>query len=344
MGSSKKGKRKRPQPVSPPAGQPAARSESTRQVRRQRAIEGREAKRRQNLLIGGVLLAAFLAFANSLDGEFVYDDRLQVLKNPTVKSLSNIPMMMTKSVWQFMNQGAAGAVGPYYRPLFNVILIINYQMFEFSVFGWHLVSVLLHVGVTLLIYLLARRFGLSAQAGLVGALLFAVHPVHSESVAWVSGIPDPMAALFIILSMLAYERHRETPLAGWKLPGLSAAFAFLALLSKETAIALPVFFVVSELLDRVEGESFGALAARTLKRTAPFFAVATVYLVLRYLVLGFLRQDDPNSAGIPSIQVLLTCNRLRILVSGAPHLVSQRFSVARSGSFGGRRSDGVPSL
>ncbi|HLG16549.1 MAG TPA: phospholipid carrier-dependent glycosyltransferase [Blastocatellia bacterium] len=287
------------------AADPRAKAGSVKAARRVRAIQSRESRRKERLILGAVLVITFLAFANSLNGEFVYDDRLQVLNNPTIKSLSNIPRMLTESVWQFMNQGAAGPVGPYYRPLFNVALIINYHLFEFSVTGWHLVSVLFHLGVVLLVYMLAHRYGLTSQAAAIAAAVFGLHPVHSESVAWVSGIPDPMAAVFILTSMLVYERYRETP-ARWPRFAVSAGLALLALLSKETAIALPVFLAVREALDRPEGESLTALGRRMVSRAAPFFGVAGLYVVLRYLVLGFLRQDEPGSAGIPFAHVLLT--------------------------------------
>lgn len=305
MGSSRRG-RKKPRPASrPAASEGQVRTEAPKSARRQRAIESRETRRKERLLVGAILLITFLGFANSLNGEFVYDDRLQVLKNPTIKSLSNIPRMLTESVWQFMNQGAAGPVGPYYRPLFNVALIINYQLFEFNVFGWHLVSVLFHLAVTLLVYLLARRFGLSFQVAAIAAFVFGIHPVHSESVAWVSGIPDPMAAVFILTSILVYERYREAP-GRWRRLGVSTALALMAMLSKETSMALPVFLAVREALDRQAGETLANVGSRIAKRTAPFFAVTALYLVLRYLVLGFLRQDEPNSAGIPFTHVLLT--------------------------------------
>ena len=307
MGDSRKGKKsKRKTPPASDTAEPTARTESARTARRQRAIEVHQSRRRERLLVGAVLLATFLAYTNAFSGEFVYDDRFQILKNPTIKSLSNIPRVFTQSVWQFMNQGSAGAVGPYYRPLFNVALIVNYQMFELSVFGWHLVSLLFHLAVTLLVYMLSRRFGLSMLGGLAAAAVFGLHPVHSESVAWISGIPDPMAGAFLLGSVLVYERYRESTLHRSAYLAGSICLAFLAMLCKETAIVLPVFLMFREALDRKEGESRSTTFLNGAKRAAPFFGSAAVYLLLRYAVLGFLSKPEPAAAATTAAQVALT--------------------------------------
>src|SRR6185503_6259221 len=156
---------------------PQAKPPSTRQQRRVSAIERSQAVKLQRLLLFGVLAITALAFVNSLDGQFVYDDRLQVLKNPTINSLANIPRMFTQGVWQFLNEGDKSVVGPYYRPLFNIALIINHALFGLNVFGWHLFSIALHLVVVFLVYCLAREWKLSFEVSAAAALLFGLHPV-----------------------------------------------------------------------------------------------------------------------------------------------------------------------
>jgi hypothetical protein len=97
------------------------------------------------VLLFVILAVSALAFANAIDGQFVYDDRLQVLKNPTLNSLSNIPKMFTQGVWQFLSETDKTAVGPYYRPIFNIALIVNRHLFGLEVAGWHIVSIALHL-------------------------------------------------------------------------------------------------------------------------------------------------------------------------------------------------------
>jgi len=179
-------------------------------------------------------------------------------------------------------------------------------LFGFEVFGWHLVSIALHLGVVFLVYRLARQWELSFEVSAASALLFGLHPVHSESVAWVSALPDPLATLFILSSLLLYERYYEkggirNPLALYA----SVALALMAMASKEVAVIYPVFLVAREALGRGK-ENITELATRVVTRTAPFFAAIGLYLGMRYYVLGFLRQDEPKSLGIPFVHVLIT--------------------------------------
>ena len=281
-----------------------------------------QTKRGELILIGGVLLATLLAYVNSLDGEFVYDDRMQVLQNPTIKSLAMIPTMIAGSVWQFMSQTPGAVVDPYYRPLFNIAMAINYQLFGLNVLGWHFVSVLLHIVVTLLVFLLAREYGLPAAGAGIAAAVFGLHPVHSESVAWISGIPDPIAAVFILGSILTYERWRKLQTRTLLL-GLSAGLAFLAMLSKEIGVAVPIYILAREILEREKDVSTVSLIRRTAARSWPFFAVGAAYLVMRYVVLGSIAQAGPNAGGIPLADVFLTIPAVlmrygRLLVFPAP--------------------------
>src|ERR671938_214151 len=103
-------KKKKPSAVSaaaaaaPATETTTAKSPSVRQARRERAFESKRRQRQEWLLVGGVLLITAFAFFNSRDGQFVYDDRLQVLRNPTITRLANIPKMFVQSVCQFLNE------------------------------------------------------------------------------------------------------------------------------------------------------------------------------------------------------------------------------------------------
>lgn len=281
-------------------------SVSARQQRRERAREQSRLKGQERLLLPGTLAITALAYLNALNGEFVYDDRVQVLKNPTLTSLSNIPKMFTQGVWQFLNSGDQNAVGPYYRPMFNIALIVNHQLFGLEVFGWHLFSIVVHLGVVFLVYRLARQWKLSTEVSLAAALLFGVHPVHSESVAWVAALPDPLAAIFILTSLLLYERYYHERIRKPVMLCASIALALAAMLSKEVAAVFPLFLVAREMLERPEGETLSGAITRAGRRVVPFFAMIVLYLSMRYYVLGFLRRDESSSLGIPAIQVLIT--------------------------------------
>src|SRR5712692_5790272 len=134
-----------------------------------------------------IFLASFLAYANSLGGEFVFDDTDQIVENQNIRSWDNLAKAFTTHVWAF-REGSdtldAPPPLPYYRPLFTVMLTAEYHLFGLWPQGWHLVSVLLHilcgVGVFYVILILSKR----RIVALLAALVFAVHPVHAESVSW----------------------------------------------------------------------------------------------------------------------------------------------------------------
>src|SRR5205085_1082795 len=102
----------------------------------------------------------------------------------------------------------------YYRPLFNLYLLVNYQLFHLNPAGWHLLLVLWHLLVTLLVYRLARRLLKDEGGALTAALIFGVHPVHIESVAWISGVTEPMLAVFFLGALLGYLRWRDGAAGG----------------------------------------------------------------------------------------------------------------------------------
>jgi len=175
---------------------------------------------------------------NCLANGFAADDQQQILSNAFIKDLGNLPKAFTNSVWTFASDNIVFTVDRYYRPLFNVLLSVNYAIFGSSPRGWHLVNVLIDAGVAYLVFLVLRKIVGSNWVALIASVLFAAHPVHAESIAWISGMTDPLMALFALPSFLAYLRYRQTR-ERWALV-VFLALLLLSLLCKETAIALPV--------------------------------------------------------------------------------------------------------
>jgi Flp pilus assembly protein TadD len=114
------------------------------------------------------------------------------------------------------------------------------------------------------------------------ALLFATHPVHTEAVTWVAGLPDLSFAFFFLLSFLLYLRSTdEKPPLPWSYP-LSVLSFFLATLCKEPALTLPIVLMGYDSLVR---RNPGGLLVR-FRRYVPYFAAAGIYLILRFHALG----------------------------------------------------------
>ncbi|HET7101166.1 MAG TPA: glycosyltransferase family 39 protein, partial [Terriglobia bacterium] len=234
-----------------------------------------------------ILLATFLAYSNTLGFNFVYDDRGQILANVQVHAWRYVPHYFFERVWSFAYPGIQGN---YYRPLFLLFLLLNYKIFGPYAAGWHLVSVAAHMGVTYLVYLLARRLTGGQRTPLLAALIFGLHPVHIESVAWISGVTDPLLALCLLPSFLCYLRARERRAQGRSWLVGSLALYGLAMLSKETALILPILIFTFEWLWQDASGSSGLRPVLERTRAAaarivPFLLLTLLYLAVRWRVL-----------------------------------------------------------
>lgn len=247
-----------------------------------RASRERRASLGLAVLVGVIALGAY---ANALSNGFVYDDVPQVVENPWIRDLGNLPNAFATHVAGFRDNANAN----YYRPLMHVAYSMTYAVVGAEPVGYHLVNVALHAVTSVLIFLLllelARGRGLEGRRALYGAAfaasVFAVHPIHTEAVTWVAGVPDVLAGLFVTLSLYLYVRERRT---GTRAAYVGSVVAFaLALLSKEPAFGLLAVLVV---FDFAAGRR--ALHPRSLLRYLPFAVIALTYLAVRTYALGDL--------------------------------------------------------
>lgn len=236
-----------------------------------------------------VLAVALLASAGSLRNGFVYDDIPQVVRNPWIRDFGQFPTVFSTGAWDY-----AGTASNYYRPMMHVAYTATFGLFGLDPRGFHAVNVLLHAAVCLVLFACSR--GLLRRSGLTGrtpallaagaALLFAVHPIHTEVVYWIGGVPDLLVALFLLAALHLYSSLPDDGSPGaW--PRLSAAAAcfFLALLSKEVALVFPGILVAHDL-------AFRSWSRRGVRRQAlaylPFAGAFLVYFALRVNALGAL--------------------------------------------------------
>jgi len=229
-------------------------------------------------------VAVLVLYAPALDGEFVYDDLLVIQQNPQIASLANLPSIFAGSYWDFLDAEGASHVG-YYRPLTMALVSGLYWLGDGAPAAFHWGSLLVYALACCAAWRFAARLLGSPVAGFWAALLFAVHPLHVESVAWISALHDPLHALFGFLALTAFLDWREgRPGArGWPV----ALWFFLALLSKDAAVAFPFVALVVELC-RPSGEAAEATNTRQRLTAAliPFVAAFALYYLLRVLVFG----------------------------------------------------------
>jgi protein O-mannosyl-transferase len=241
------------------------------------------------------LVLGFLVYTNTLGGEFVYDDEQQIVRNTLIQDRSQFWRAMTSDVWGVFNAGEQ-AVSNYWRPSFVCWMILNFRFFGLATFGWHLASILLHLVVIALAFAILRRLAVSRPIAGAIALIFAVHPVHSESVAWISGAPDLIlgAALLGSLWFVNLLGEKKTALR-W---ALALGLYMVALGAKEIAILYPLIAVaVLYRGDRDPGEKSGSWA-RILSIVWPFAAVAVIYLITRRSILGTTARFPEGAANL----------------------------------------------
>ena len=251
-----------------------------------------------------IVAATVLVYANSLSGAFVFDDMTQILGNPHLHTWSNILRAFTSDVWSFQRGTfSANIPPPYYRPLFTAYLTLNYKLFGLWEPGWHLMNLLVHVAATVAVYFLLKRLSGRLVAALA-SLIFGLHTAHVESVSWISGIPDPLAALFYIPSLLWYVRYREEREKKW-LAASVVAFG-LAILCKETPLALPLVLCVWELTRPISRPSLALRFKDVVLQMVPYAVVAAAYLALRFSTLGRISWKHPNMAQVPDSAIWMT--------------------------------------
>ncbi len=245
-----------------------------------------------------ILTLVFLAYLGTLWFQFVHDDRFQILGNTWLRSWKYLPRYFTADVWAFEYPAFRGT---FYRPVFLLWFRLQYLVFGLNPWGWHLCTVLCHVGVTLLVYYTAARLLGDRLAALFATLIFGLHPTHAEAVAWVSGVPEPLSAIFLFASYLFYLRKRAEPAHARTFLVASLGLYALASLSKETAVILPLIIFACEFLwtDRTAPSCWRTWVERSRKAfsvVAPYLGWFGIYMVVRFLSLhGFQNTKEAHS-------------------------------------------------
>ncbi|TWT46261.1 Tetratricopeptide repeat protein [Phycisphaerae bacterium RAS1] len=278
-----------------PSKQPDRRRESTARGATVTARSTAAAARDRGWVFAlAVFILTAAAFGPALNADFVdWDDTDNFLRNPNYRGLGDAQLQW---MWTTFHMG-------HYQPLTWMTLGADYLMWGMNARGYHATSLLIHAATAAVVFLLARRLialgaglGVAASATAVSpaplniaaacaALLFSVHPLRAEAVAWVTERRDVLSGFFFVLTLLFYVRAQESPPGGYWRWIAAAGLAFLlCCFSKVIAIALPLLFLI---LDAYPLRRFtlargnGADPRRTLRwllfEKLPFVAVAAFF-------------------------------------------------------------------
>ena len=252
-------------------------------------VEQNPASRRNRLYLLGILAITFIVFIPSLKNGFTnYDDQLYVTENALITTLSGD--IITKPV--------AGN----YHPLTILSLALNFKISGLEPFSYHLVNLIFHLLNTLLVFYFASMISRgSMEVAVITALLFGIHPMHVESVAWVSERKDVLYAFFFIaglITYLKYARKRNMALytATWALFLLSGA-------SKPAAVVFPLILLLVDYFQERKPDM------KLILEKAPFFAGSFFF--------GFLTIAAQESEAIGSFEQYPVVERIMFASYGA---------------------------
>jgi hypothetical protein len=216
------------------------------------------------LLIAALTL---VTYSRALRNGFVLDDLRCVVENPVLAEFKNVPLIFASD-----DAVGTGSHNPYYRPFTTLSFALDQFLYDTSALGYHVTNLLLHLSVSLLLYVGMLRLRARPAAAFLAALLFAVHPAHAEPVAYISARADLLCGLGLVASLLLYLRWRDS---GSRMAYACSVAAFaIAVFSKIVATLFPFLLaVLAAVLFRGERRRWTAIV--------PHLLVVLVFLAIR---------------------------------------------------------------
>ncbi len=218
-----------------------------------------------------LFLTAVVTYIPAMGAGFVWDDELEVVGNQVLQSPDQLA-----EVW------LRGDTADYY-PLKSTVQWVGWRLWGADPVGYHLVNIGLHGLGALLLWRWLRR--IRVPGAWLAGLVFAVHPVAVESVAWISELKNTLSLVFFLLTLLAFSRYESRP-SGRTFAAALVAFA-AALLSKTSVVPLPLVLLIAAYWQR------GSITRRDVLRTLPFFFLAAAFALLT-VVLQYHRAIGPD--------------------------------------------------
>lgn len=238
------------------------------------------------LLPAILLVITFIAYLPVFqNGISTWDDDAYITHNPLIYSLD-------------LKEIFSGSVMGNYHPMTILALAVEYQLFGLNATGFHTVNLLLHLLNVVLVFYVIHLFSNKIEVALVASLLFGIHPMHAESVAWVAEQKDLLYTCFFLASLILYLKyvrgfHRKHYI-------LALLFFLLSLLSKAMAAPLPVVLLLA---DYFQGRK---IDKKAILEKVPFFVLAVIFGII-----AILAQQSQGAANVVAFnfpqRILIAC-------------------------------------
>ncbi len=240
--------------------------------------EARENKKRKLLYLGGVLLITLILYIPSLFNDFIvnWDDGGYIHEHELVHELNaeNIGKIFHPLTFYKGN----------YHPLTTFFYAVEYSLVGENAFLYHLNNLIFHLLNVWLVFWLVRLLSKRTELAAFVALFFGIHPMHVESVAWISERKDVLYAFFFLLAAISYYFYLTREEKKTRNYLLAVVFFFLSLLSKSAAVALPGVLLLIDYLIRRK------LSFKLLLDKIPF-----IILSLTFGILAVMSQDEKGA-------------------------------------------------
>jgi tetratricopeptide (TPR) repeat protein len=279
------------------------------------------------ITIAFLIVLGFAVYGNSLHGTFLYDDYILIKHNGYIKDWSNIPKIFITDV------GRGGSLRyHYYRPFILVTYLIDYSLYRLNEVGYHITNILIHIFVAGTVYWLISILFNNTPLAFLTSCLFVIHPIHTSSVAYMSGRGDPLSALFALLAFIFYLKiHDARNLVFYVLMMLCYV---IALLSKENSLILPALVLLYHYTfkKRLKINLFLSIAGLSF-----IFVFLRLTLVRNFLPLPHLASHTPLLQRIPGFFIAIATYFKLLLLPFSLHMEygNKLFNFANPGVIGG---------
>jgi len=246
-----------------------------------------------SLLVILLIVIAFAAFFPSLRNGFtLWDDDLYVTDNPVIMTLS------TASVRHILSTFQLG----FYHPLTLLSFMAEYHFFRLNPFPYHLTNLILHTLNTILVFLFIVLLCKDRFGAAVTAILFCIHPLHVESVAWIAERKDVLSAFFLLGTLTAYLSYRERSSRSAYI--LSLVLYLLSFLAKPVGLTAPLLLILCDWLQR------RTIDRKSLIDKAPYAVIALVFAAVAFLAEKKVGAINRTGAVTSIDNLLIGCHAL----------------------------------
>ncbi|MFA4974182.1 MAG: tetratricopeptide repeat protein [bacterium] len=234
------------------------------------------------------LLLFFLAlgvYANALGGDFIGDDYYFVVQNRGIETFAEPGEFFLSTVRTATNKLQSDV----YRPLTVLSFAVTRFLFGTAPLPYHLINNILHALNAVILFFLFRKITGGELKAAFAAAIFAVHPVQTEAVSWISGRGNVQYTFFLLLSFFAFARWRDGDRGSRTFYVAALALYVLSMFSKEHGIVLPALLLVWVL---IMPQKISHDRRRDFQALLPFFLLGALFLIIRTYILGQLGQEE----------------------------------------------------